>query len=348
MKRSIPYPRNILCSFHYYRDYDFDKLPNLNIIGDSGAFSAATQGATITIKELATWAKRWNHRLQWVASLDVIGDQTLTYKNWRDIVDDYGIQAVPTIHFGTDPKELDKYARKGCDFIGLGGLVGKSKKPSMRWLIQVFKYQQRHHPDMRFHGWGCTSQHHALLPFYSVDSSSWLSSLRYGQMILRHPRTGQMITYRLDGRDVYRPEVSRLLTEYYGFNPATVATSNAANREIVSRLSALAASVQEQQLRKKHPNITPPSWGIKTAQPLSAHLATSKDSGATGAIRIEKMQDRSDEQNNGARIHLATSTGNANPQQFQRYSENPPCLHLAGTAPSFPQLNEYAAKDLKS
>lgn len=40
MKRSIPAPRNILMSYHYFKDYDLDELDNLSIIGDSGAFSA--------------------------------------------------------------------------------------------------------------------------------------------------------------------------------------------------------------------------------------------------------------------------------------------------------------------
>lgn len=42
MKRDIPYPRNILMSYHYFKDYDLDRLPHLRIIGDSGAFSATS------------------------------------------------------------------------------------------------------------------------------------------------------------------------------------------------------------------------------------------------------------------------------------------------------------------
>ena len=42
MKREIPYPVNALMSFHYFEDYDLNRLSNLNIIGDSGGFSSAS------------------------------------------------------------------------------------------------------------------------------------------------------------------------------------------------------------------------------------------------------------------------------------------------------------------
>lgn len=55
----IPPPRNILVSYHYFRDYDLDRLQNLRIIGDSGAYSAKTQNAEVTTSDLAAWAKQW-------------------------------------------------------------------------------------------------------------------------------------------------------------------------------------------------------------------------------------------------------------------------------------------------
>ena len=44
----IPPPRNILVSYHYFRKYDLDKLAGLRIIGDSGAYSAKSQGVELT------------------------------------------------------------------------------------------------------------------------------------------------------------------------------------------------------------------------------------------------------------------------------------------------------------
>ena len=176
---SIPLPRNILCSFHYFRNYDLDQYANLHIVGDSGAFSAESQGAKISTADLAGWAKQWRHRLVWVAALDVIGNPEATRRNWHDMVENHGIPGVPTIHFGANPKELGYFAARGVDFVGLGGMVGKHTAKQMRWLITVFRYARDHHPDMRFHGWGVTSDRVLQLPFYSVDSSGWTQAFRF-------------------------------------------------------------------------------------------------------------------------------------------------------------------------
>lgn len=269
---SIPWPRNILCSFHYFRDYDLDRYSNLNIIGDSGAFSAGSQGAKISTADLAGWAKQWRHRLVWVAALDVIGDPAATRRNWLDMVENHCIPGVPTIHFGEDPSMLDFYAERGVDFVGLGGMVGKHTAKQMRWLITVFRYARDHHPDMKFHGWGVTADSVLQLPFYSVDSSGWTQAFRFGTVILRDPRTNDRIPVQLDGRGVYQPKVARLLLDHYGVNPAHVATSHAGNRQLIVRMSALSASVREQWFRSKHGPIPRPRWGRLAEHTAAPHL----------------------------------------------------------------------------
>lgn len=36
MKRAIPYPKNALVSYHYFADYDLDRLPNLDNMDKAG------------------------------------------------------------------------------------------------------------------------------------------------------------------------------------------------------------------------------------------------------------------------------------------------------------------------
>lgn len=316
VKRRIPAPRNILMSYHYFKDYDLDRVPNLTIIGDSGAFSAKSQGATITTKELADWAKQWRHRLKWVAALDVIGNPVATYSNWREMVDVHGVEAVPTIHYGTHPSELDKYARRGVDLVGLGGLVRVPTGAQMRWLIQVFKYAAKHHPDMQFHGWGCTSAAHFRLPFYSVDSSSWTSGVRYGQARLVDPRTGKQVAYKLDGGEAYRPGIARLLSEVYGVSPRDASYSNASNREVMIRIHALAESAREQWWRGKHGPARVPSWGVNPA-----------------AVRADQRAE-----------HLAVSAG-SDVEKINDIGARDRSVHLATTGPYFPQLDRMAGEE---
>lgn len=264
----IPPPRNLLVSYHYYAKYNLSRFAHCRVIGDSGAFSAASQGATITTRELAEWATRWRGVLTWVASLDVIGDAAGTRRNWHDMVDNYGVQGVPTIHFGCDPSLMDYYAERGVDFLGLGGMVGKPIPKQMRWLVSCFRYARDHHPQMRFHGWGVTAEKLLQLPFYSVDSSGWSSSYRYGRLSLRDPQTGRPVAVALDGKGSYSPEVVDVLRQY-GVTPSQIAKSGPHNRRLLVKLSALSASVGEQQFRKLHRRnpVTSPSWGINRPAP---------------------------------------------------------------------------------
>lgn len=276
----IPPPRNILVSYHYFKGYDLNRFAGLRVIGDSGAFSAKHQGAEITTADLAGWAKRWSHRLCWVAALDVIGDPEATRRNWHEMTDVFGVPGVPTVHFGGDPALLDYYGQRGVDFVGLGGLVGKPVPAQMRWLVSVFRYAQQKWPDMRFHGWGVTHADALKLPFFSVDSSGWGGGYRYGRLTLRDPDSSRDFSLDLNGRETYTPEVARMLRDQYGVNPSEVATSGPHNRLLMVRLSALSASVQEQRFRRLHrrSRIPVPTWGqLDSPEPVqpgpNLHLA---------------------------------------------------------------------------
>ncbi len=86
---AITHPVDALVSYHYFPD-ESDMLPlvesgRLTLIGDSGAFSALTQGASVDIGAYADWVNRWREHLLWVASLDVIGDPVGSMRNWRKL-----------------------------------------------------------------------------------------------------------------------------------------------------------------------------------------------------------------------------------------------------------------------
>lgn len=282
VKRNIPLPQNVLASFFYFADQDLDAWPDLTFIGDSGAYSAWSVGATLTTKDLAEWAIRWRHRFKWVASLDVIGNPVKSYSNWRDMVDIYGVNAVPSIHFGTNPAELDKYARRGADLVGLGGGGMAPAKAQMRWLISVFKYAREHHPDMQFHGWGRTSVQSRKLPFYSIDSSSWTSGFRFGTVTVADPSNGyKKVPLSTNGKDAYKPHMAKLLTSYYGMSPKKVAVSTPETRPDIIRLAALSEAATEHHFRTQHGAVKEPAWAVNTdaitagAGQRSLHLAES-------------------------------------------------------------------------
>ena len=261
----IPPPRNALLSHYYYKKHDVDRLTHLRFIADSGAYTAKTQGVTITNKQLALWTKTHQHRLCWVACLDVPSLEK-TRRNWLVLVNDHQLEAVPTIHFGDHPSSVDWYAEQGVDLMGLGGMAGASCTQSgmFKWLAQVFKYAKDNHPQMRFHGWGMTKMDNLRLPFWSVDSSGWGGAYRYGKILLRDPRSNADVTVALDGKSVYKnPAAMELLRDVYEVSPSDVAKAGPPNRNLLVKISAMSAAVYEQRVRYMHRNhpVTPPKWG---------------------------------------------------------------------------------------
>ena len=253
----IPFPRNGLISYHYFRNRDVSMCSPFTLIADSGAYSAKTQGAEIKLPDLCAWANNWREHFAWVAALDVIGDPVASRRNWG-AMRRRGVNAVPTIHFPEPPSALDFFAKAGVTFIGLGGQVGGRSLSMLRWAISVMRYARDHWPEMKFHGWGTTSRLSLKLPYFSVDSTYWLQGTLWGKTTLHDPRS-PLVTHRIryDGRDAYRPEVANLLSTFYGTDPASVATSDHMNWEAIE-LQARSASVWESHLKAAHGVIAPP------------------------------------------------------------------------------------------
>jgi len=116
----IPFPRNALVSYHCWRNRDISALADFTLVADSGAYSADTHGAVITVADLCAWATEWRKHFAWVAALDVIGDPVASHRNW-ELMRSHGVNAMPTVHFPALPQTIDTYAREGVTFMGLGG-----------------------------------------------------------------------------------------------------------------------------------------------------------------------------------------------------------------------------------
>ena len=257
-------PVSGLVSYHYYKRHDIGEMRNwgLRLIGDSGAFSSQSQGVEIDIEEFAGWGEKWRGDLAWLASLDVIGDAKASWTNYQ-FLRKQNLEAIPTIHYGCDPKEMDRYAAEGVDFMGLGGMVGRKSEQDrlLRWTLNVFRYARDNHPQMRFHGWGVT--HNKLimsLPWYSVDSSGFSAAWRFGRLALFNPQIGKSTNINLNGKDAYKH--ADLLQNIYGVAPGEICVSNSSNRRTLVRLSVASVQRMEDFLRKRH-SVTAPVYGLQ-------------------------------------------------------------------------------------
>lgn len=210
-------PMKILTSFHYFRDKNFDDLlaewkMHPIIFADSGAFSAASQGASISVGEYAEWIHRWKGHLSIYSNLDVIRDPVASQKN-QERLEREGLNPIPVFHTGSPFEYLDELAER-YPYIALGGMVGQSRPACLRWAATCMKRTE--HLGTRFHGFGMTSKEVVeRLPWGSVDSSSWAGVEKFGNIRI------------FDGREWHQADIGEKekirflapLIREYGFDP---------------------------------------------------------------------------------------------------------------------------------
>lgn len=267
----LSYPVNALVSFYYFRQADVAEFAarGLRLIGDSGAFSARTVGASIDIGEFAEWCHRWRDSLVWIASLDDrVNEPEHCWANYRRLREHYGIDVVPTIHAGDDAHHwIDRYADDGVDFLGLGGLVSHRGRPkaTIPWLADLMRYARDHHPGMRFHGWGVTNPTLLMaLPYYSTDSSTVGSAYRHRRLPLFDPRTGRWAQLQVNR---HAREHHDLLTRVYGMRTEDCTSSSRLNYTMWIKAGALSFQLVQEWVRRRHGAIPAPHYGVRDRLP---------------------------------------------------------------------------------
>ena len=143
------------------------KKHGIEIMADSGAYSAWTRGAAIDIDKYMEWLQE--NKIGKYFNLDVIGDTEATKAN-QQYMEMHGYNPIPVFHFGEPLNYLDELV-KNYDYIGLGGTVGKPRNTKVNWFSCIFS----RYPMVKFHALGVANPF--LLrqfPFYSTDSIWWL------------------------------------------------------------------------------------------------------------------------------------------------------------------------------
>ena len=151
--------------------YHGDGVP---ILVDCGAYGAWKRGTTITLEPYIEACHAVACAVDSYAALDVIGDPNATARNLARMLE-AGLSPIATVHHGTDIAELQRLLDdERVDYIGLGGLVGKSRQRRTAWLDPVWSALVHHRRwPIRVHGWGITDQ--ALMkryPWATVDGAT--------------------------------------------------------------------------------------------------------------------------------------------------------------------------------
>src|SRR5574343_149368 len=248
----------LLLSYHYFKSVDLDALmgkyfgdkPPMVFI-DSGGFSAATQGVEINIDEYCEFLKKYDHLITVKANLDVIGDPVKTYEQQK-YMESKGVKPIPVFHTGESIDWLKRYIDEGYDYIALGGMVpyARDKKKLIQWMRACFNEADKAGRHIGYHGFGMTNWDlMRAYPWKSVDSSSWCSGFRYGQVYLFDDKLGRF--YQVGLRDIKKSYKYGKILEGIGFSPNDLALNSEFDRVKVATISALAFMKAEAWLNKK-------------------------------------------------------------------------------------------------
>jgi hypothetical protein len=192
---------HILCSYHYFKNKNLTDLRKqlcipTEVFVDSGAFSAATLGEVIDIQKYAEYLNTYRDQISVMATLDDLSSPEASWRNWVWLRDQ-GLPVIPCFHVGEDWIWLSRYL-EASDYVALGGMVPHMlhrKQHVKRWVLECFK---RLPEGKGYHGFGCTSWDMICdFPWRSVDSSSWTSGFRFGQLSIFDKASGSWKSIQL-------------------------------------------------------------------------------------------------------------------------------------------------------
>ena len=246
-----------LLSYYYYQKVDVGEMfdsasPAPSIMADSGAFSATTLGAPISLEGYVQWVRRWGHLFDHYSNLDVIGDAEATLANQKRL-EDMGLRPLPVFHVNEPWEYLENYLET-YDYVALGGLVPYRLTPKalMPWLIKAFKMLPT---GKGYHGFGVSGWTvMKSFPWASVDSTSWSIGYRYGRVPLFSPVEGKLVSaYLGDPASCFR---YRKLFEYCGYEWKDFAIRERNNRAKIAGVSAVSYMRVEDWLNRRHGGAT--------------------------------------------------------------------------------------------
>lgn len=194
---SRPYVKDIpflLESFYYFHDFQKPLIQSADLfLLDSGAFTFMN-----TVKGKVDWNKYIDnyisfineHGIKYFFELDI--DVIVGYeevKRMRAKVErETGLKSIPVWH---KSRGIEEYKRlvNNYDYIAIGGFAIKDIKQNEYPLIKrMVRYA--YDRGVKVHGLGFTPKDVTRYKFYSVDSTSWKSSRRFGSL------------YKFDGNQI--------------------------------------------------------------------------------------------------------------------------------------------------
>lgn len=177
-----------------------------NIILDSGAFSADSNGTTVDIQEYMDYI--YESKAKLYLNLDVIKDVEASWVN-QETMENHGLNPIPVFHVEEPVKWLHKCLE--YPYMALGGMAGgvheNAREAFLDSCFDIICDTPTRLPVTKVHGLGLASPLLvAKYPFYSADTASGIHYGRYGIIIIpARDRSGKL--------DYLQPPHSLYITE---------------------------------------------------------------------------------------------------------------------------------------
>lgn len=160
--------------------YGASEAGDIELLLDSGAFTATNAGATISITDYISFLKANKGRFFGYIQLDVIGDPAQSSVNLQRMLD-AGLSPLPVHVRGDDEQRMDELFELS-EWVALGGFRRPGRGPAPKPYI---KEKMKWAKGRRVHWLGYTNPTMvASFKPYSVDCSSWAYGGMYGWLYL--------------------------------------------------------------------------------------------------------------------------------------------------------------------
>lgn len=194
--------------------------PYIQLMLDSGAFSAWNQGTSIDLRKYIAFLREYEKHLFSYVVLDVLPEGKESARtaeaNERgarlsDInqqkMKDAGLSPIPVFHQDESFKWLELMLKNGETYIGISSRKDLTHKRVMPWLDEVWSVlaDSKGRPIVRTHGFGITAIPMLLrYPWYTTDSTTWALSAGFGLIYVPPPG--------LDGKPNYLTHPQQVVT----------------------------------------------------------------------------------------------------------------------------------------
>ena len=205
-------PRYILGSFHYLNKKSEEELIEYfsyihssdckQFILDSGAFTymfgsekqkkEIVENTDEYIEKYSNFIKRWKCKNYIELDIDVIVGYEKVKKITEKLEKIVGYKAIPVFHNRfRNKQDLDDMLKK-YSYIGISNFNGKKDRSIFKNIKAIVRYAKQ--KNVKVHGLALTGKRitKEIPEFYSIDSSSWTSGLRFGNIPIFDKKTNSI------------------------------------------------------------------------------------------------------------------------------------------------------------